>query len=78
MNDQKIKDIKAMPFEEAFAALQDNVAQLEGQNLPLEKALKLYETGQYLARHCAELLEKAEMRVQQLSNLTQLPPETDV
>ena len=59
--------IKSMDFETAFSALQENVAQLENEELPLEKALDIYERGQLLARHCADLLEAAELRVRQLA-----------
>ena len=34
--------------------------------MPLERALNYYEEGMKLAQHCNELLEKAELRVQQL------------
>jgi len=34
--------------------------------MPLERALHYYEEGMKLAQHCNELLEKAELRVQQL------------
>ncbi len=77
MKDHQIKEINAMPFEKAFAALEENVAQLENQDVPLEEALSLYERGQYLARRCAALLEKAEMRVQNLSNFADLPSESE-
>lgn len=56
-----------MDFETAFNALQENVDQLENEDLPLEKALALYERGQALAKHCAVLLEKAELKVRTLS-----------
>ena len=32
-----------MSFEEAYAKLEEIVQQLEGENLPLDDALKLYE-----------------------------------
>jgi exodeoxyribonuclease VII small subunit len=60
-------EINKMDFEAAFSALQENVAQLENEELPLEKALETYERGQLLARHCADLLEAAELKVRQLS-----------
>ncbi len=61
------EDIQSMNFEEAFAALQANVEALETENLPLEKALATFEKGQQLAKHCAALLESAELKVRQLS-----------
>lgn len=60
-------EIQKMDFETAFTALQENVALLEGEELPLEKALEVYERGQLLARRCAELLESAELKLRQLS-----------
>jgi len=47
-------------LEAAVNALQD------GQ-MPLERALQYYEEGMKLAQYCNELLQKAELRVQQLS-----------
>ena len=61
-------EINAMDFETAFSALQENVAQLENEELPLEKALETYERGQHLARRCAELLEAAELKMRSLSD----------
>ncbi|MEA3326999.1 MAG: exodeoxyribonuclease VII small subunit [Chloroflexota bacterium] len=78
MTDQKLKDIQKMDFEAAFIALQENVTQLEGEDLPLEQALACFERGQALAKRCAELLEKAELKVQQLAMETpQEPKEVD-
>lgn len=67
MTDKLLNEIKNMHFEAAFAALQENVTLLENEELPLEKALEVYERGQLLARHCADLLEQAELKVRQLS-----------
>ncbi len=77
MPDKKQPEIQKMDFETAFTALQDNVAMLEGEELPLEKALEVYERGQLLARRCAELLETAELKLRQLSQdaITQDPSE---
>lgn len=66
------EEINKMDFEAAFTALEENVALLENEELPLEKALETYERGQLLARHCADLLEAAELKVRTLSGDT--PP----
>jgi exodeoxyribonuclease VII small subunit len=57
-------------FEEAFAALQEVVRQLESGALSLEAALELVERGTRLSQTCQTLLEQAELRV------TRLPPES--
>ena len=74
MTDKDQAEIQAMDFETAFNALQENVAKLENEDLPLEKALALFERGQSLAKRCAVLLEEAEMKVRTLSSQ---PPESD-
>jgi exodeoxyribonuclease VII small subunit len=70
MTENLAETINQMDFETAFNALQENVAQLESEELPLEKALALYERGQLLAKRCASLLEQAELRVRTLSTET--------
>jgi exodeoxyribonuclease VII small subunit len=67
MTGKKKDDIQNMNFEAAFRALQENIARLEEEDLPLEQALALFERGQGLAKRCAALLEEAELKVRQLS-----------
>lgn len=67
MTDKPTQDIQAMDFETAFNALQENVAKLEGEDLPLEQALALFERGQALAKRCAALLEQAELKLRTLT-----------
>ncbi|HLE16070.1 MAG TPA: exodeoxyribonuclease VII small subunit [Anaerolineales bacterium] len=56
-----------LSYEQAFYELEAIVASLEANDRPLEEALALYERGQALARCCAEMLDKADLRVQVLS-----------
>ena len=67
MSSKEKENIQEMDFETAFSALQENVATLENEELPLEQALALFERGQQLANRCAVLLEAAELRLRQLS-----------
>ena len=55
-----------LSFEEAYAQLEAAVAALQDGQMPLERALHYYEEGMKLAQYCSDLLEKAELRVQQL------------
>lgn len=53
-----------MTFEEKLAKLSQIVERLEeGNDLPLEDSLKLFEEGVGLVRACRETLENAEQRV---------------
>jgi exodeoxyribonuclease VII small subunit len=56
-----------LSFEDAYTRLEAAVAALQDGQMPLERALHYYEEGMKLAHHCNELLQKAELRVQQLS-----------
>lgn len=55
-----------LSYEEALAELEQIVQALESNNNSLEMALSLFERGQVLAKHCASLLDKAEISVQRL------------
>lgn len=57
-----------LSYEQAFAELEGIVNQLEGEQPPLEDAIKLYERGQALSKRCADLLENAELKLQQLAD----------
>jgi exodeoxyribonuclease VII small subunit len=56
-----------LSYEQALAELEEIVASLEANKLPLEESMKLFERGQALTKRCLELLEKAELRIKQLS-----------
>jgi exodeoxyribonuclease VII small subunit len=58
--------LEALSFEEAFEQLEAAVAALQDGQMPLERALHYYEEGMKLAQHCNDLLEQADLRVQQL------------
>jgi exodeoxyribonuclease VII small subunit len=58
--------ISTLSYEEAFEKLEQTLVTLQDGRLSLEKALECYEEGMKLAQHCHDLLQKAELRVQQL------------
>ena len=60
------KPIDALTYEEAFAELETIMAALESGERLLEESMTLFERGQALTKHCAELLDKAELKVQAL------------
>jgi exodeoxyribonuclease VII small subunit len=65
---------ETLTFEQAYAQLEDIVAQLESGDLPLEESVALYEQGQQLARLCGEMLDSAELRIQQIDDAGELGP----
>ena len=53
-------------FEELQRELVELVARLERGDVPLDEALALWERGEELYRACAERLDRAELRVEEL------------
>ncbi|GCE25394.1 hypothetical protein KDA_08780 [Dictyobacter alpinus] len=59
--------MESLSFEEAFEQLEAAITALQEGKLPLDQALKQYQDGMHLAQYCNELLQQAELSVQQLS-----------
>jgi exodeoxyribonuclease VII small subunit len=58
--------VETLSFEDAFERLESAIAALQDGKIPLEQALQHYQEGMQLAQHCSDLLQKAELSVQQL------------
>ena len=67
-------DLSTLTFEQAYERLEGIVARLESGELSLEESVALYEQGQALARLCGDLLDRAELRVQQIAEDGTLAP----
>jgi exodeoxyribonuclease VII small subunit len=63
-------------FDEILTRLRSLVDRLEGGNLPLEDGLKFFEEGMNLCRRGAEILDKAEKRVEVLLSTAGGTPRT--
>ena len=59
--------IEDLTYEQALNELEGIIQDLESDEHTLEQTLAMFERGQALARHCAKLLEEAELKVQELS-----------
>jgi len=64
MSDKKVAE---MSFEEAMAALESVVAELDSGDVPLDKSIALYERGAALKAHCEARLKAAEEKVAQIT-----------
>lgn len=54
-------------FEEALKKLESIVEELENEETTLEDSVKLYEEGVKMSRFCTEILEQAELRIEQVN-----------
>jgi exodeoxyribonuclease VII small subunit len=68
MPEQSDEQKPAASFETCLEELEKVVKELEGGDLPLERALELFEKGVELSENCRKQLEEAETRVETLSN----------
>ena len=62
----KNADIKAMSFEQALAALEKIVDDLERGDVALDQSIRIYERGEALKAHCDRLLKAAEDKVEKI------------
>jgi exodeoxyribonuclease VII small subunit len=56
-----------LSFEEALKKLESIVEQLEDEDITLEDSVKLYEEGVKMSTFCTEILEQAELRIEQVN-----------
>jgi exodeoxyribonuclease VII small subunit len=58
------RNSKGPDFEQALAELESLVARLERGDLALDEALKIFERGVALTRHCQASLQAAQQKVE--------------
>lgn len=64
--DQK-DDITELSFEESIKELTNIVGRIEQGQIPLQDSLEQYEKGMALIKQCRTILEKAEKRIEKIS-----------
>jgi exodeoxyribonuclease VII small subunit len=69
-----MSDINGLSFETAFAELESIIVKLDSGELALEESVTLFERGRVLSEHCQSLLDKAELRVKQLTDSGKVEP----
>ncbi|MCB0748690.1 MAG: exodeoxyribonuclease VII small subunit [Ignavibacteriae bacterium] len=58
---------KEKNFEESLLRLQEISELLESEEVSLEDSIKIYEEGITLSKYCYSILEKAELKVEELN-----------
>ncbi|MFO8030520.1 MAG: exodeoxyribonuclease VII small subunit [Cyclonatronaceae bacterium] len=66
MTNQESKE--RFDFEHALGRLSEVLKELESDDVPLEKAIALYEEGMKLSKLCSKKLEEAELRIVQVTS----------
>lgn len=65
------KDISKLGFEGAIKELTTIVGRIEQGQTPLQSSLEQYERGMALIKHCRGILQKAEKRIEKISEQPQ-------
>ena len=74
MTERKPKDeIGKLTFEQAIGQLKGIVDRIEQGEIPLQDSLEQYEKGMALIKHCRDILQTAEKRIEKISK--EEPPE---
>jgi exodeoxyribonuclease VII small subunit len=68
--------VEQLSYEQAYQELERIVSALESGDHTLDESMELFARGQALVKHCTTLLDRAELKVQQLigENLTDFLP----
>ena len=61
--------MQEMTYESAMKKLEEIVEKLESGELSLDESIKLYEESAKLSAFCADALNKAEMKIKELSEV---------
>ena len=76
MTERKQKDeISKLTFEQAIQQLKGIVDKIEQGEIPLQDSLEQYEKGMALIKHCRDILQKAQKRIEKISK--EEPPEPE-
>jgi len=73
--DKTNKDIEKLSFEQSIQQLKGIVDRIEQGEIPLQDSLEQYEKGMALIKHCREILQTAEKRIEKISK--EEPPEPE-
>ena len=65
--DRSSSNLEDLSFEEALAELEEIVRQLEQGRGTLDNSISAYERGTLLKKHCEDKLNKARMRVEEIT-----------
>jgi len=64
---KELTPVEELTYEQAFSELEALIAALEADEASLDETLAKFERGQALTKYCADLLDKAELKVKQLA-----------
>jgi len=67
MSAKQNSGINKLTFEQAIKELTTIVTQIEQGQIPLQESIQQYEKGMALIKHCRDILQKAEKRIEKIT-----------
>ncbi len=74
---KKKDDLGELSFEDSIKELTNIVGKIEQGQIPLQDSLEQYEKGMALIKQCRTILQKAEKRIEKISELDAKSQETN-
>ena len=71
---KKTKEITSLSYEQAQQELQELLAQIEAQSIPLDGLLLAYQRCQELLAHCRSKLGALEAQIQHIDSASAIDP----
>ena len=68
MNVENNTERERPSFEQALKELEHIVQELEKEDVSVERSIELYQKGVELSKECSDLLEKAELKIQEVQS----------
>ena len=65
----KANNLTEKSYENAVDELEQILTQLESNELPLEEAIKQFESGVSLIKYCQNILDTTEQKIQELTKM---------
>ena len=65
--EKRKNDLGGLSFEEAIKELTNIVGKIEQGQIPLQDSLQQYERGMALIKYCRTILQKAEKRIEKIT-----------
>jgi exodeoxyribonuclease VII small subunit len=67
MSAKQNNNVSNLSFEQAIKELTAIVGKIEQGKIPLQDSIEQYEKGMALIKHCKDILQKAEKRIETIS-----------
>ncbi|MCK5173828.1 MAG: exodeoxyribonuclease VII small subunit [Planctomycetes bacterium] len=64
---KKEKELGGLNFEDAIGELSGIVESIESGQTPLQSSIEQYEKGMELIKHCREILQTAEKKIEKIA-----------